>query len=666
MGSLKLRITLGAVTTLIVCIGVTTAVLVRQAERDTLAAQQHRELDEAVRTAAMLSNRVVELQRALQATATQFSAETLPDDDQLAAGLLAQSAMRRMFSVLYVADIAGEVRALADAAGVRRPAMDLTHRVYFQRTLREQRAIISEPLSALGTGEPVVVLTYPLMHGNRLIGVLAGVMRLASRDLLTDLTDGTDADSAALVVVTDGEGRVLAHSDAKRLMQPLSGEPRMAQAFAAWTRGGSPVEPSGIHLEQADELVSAAGVPGPDWMVWRTTPHAELLAPIHAARRQTLLWAALLIAAVSLATPLMLWRLLRPLTQLEHRAEHLFDGSTDPNAGWPRVGGELGRLAHVLQHVGAERARLEVFNTGLLQKLGSVMNAAPMGICFTRQQRFELVNAEFCQLFGRSEQQLVGAHASTIYASRDDYDAVGPKLARAFAAGEPYVSELEMLRPDGSRFWAHLRARPVDANDADAGTIWTLSDVGEQRAARDQLEWSATHDVLTGLANRKMLDDGLATVLAARPRALPAALVMVDLDRFKPVNDIAGHAVGDLVLKQVAAAIVACVRASDLVVRLGGDEFVLLLAHCAPDDALRIAINVRHAIAAIEVPWAAQKLSIDASLGVASLAPDTLDGAAWMQAADAACYAAKAGGRGIVRIAPSMAAAGDSQLIETT
>ena len=665
MGSLKLRITLGAVGTLIVCIGVTTALLVRQAERDTLGLQQHRELDEAVRTASMLSSRVVELQRALQATATQLAAEPLPDDPQLAEALLAQSAMRRMFSVLYVADPAGRVRALADAAGVRHPPMDLSHRAYFQRTLQEQRPIISEPLSAMATGEPVVVLTYPLMHGNRLQGVLAGVMRLASRDLLGDLTDGANADTAALVVVTDGEGRVISHLNPARLMHPLSGEPRMAQAFASWTAGGSAVEPAGVHLEQADELVSAAGVPGPDWMVWRTTPHAELLAPIHAARHQTLLWAAVLIAAVSLATPLLLWRLLRPLTQLEHRAETLFDGSTDPNAGWPRVGGELGRLAHVLQHVGAERARLETFNAGLLQKLGSVMNAAPMGICFTRQQRFELVNAEFCQLFGSTEPELVGAQASTIYASTADYDAVGPRLVAAFAAGEPYVAEWEMLRADGSRFWAHLRARPVDANDARAGTIWTVSDVGEQKAARDQLEWSATHDVLTGLANRKMLDDGLAAVIAGRPRSLPAALVMVDLDRFKPVNDIAGHAVGDLVLQAVASAIGACVRASDLVVRLGGDEFVLLLAHCAPDDALRISTNVRQAIAAIDVPWPHHALSIDASLGIASLTIDTPDGAAWMKAADAACYAAKAEGRGMVRCAPGMAVDGDRRLITT-
>ena len=663
-GSLKLRITAAAIAALILCIGLTTALFVRQAEHDTLNAQRHRELDEAVRTASMLSTRVVELQRALHDTADQLNAASLPDDAQLAAALESQPVLRRMFSILFVADAAGRVRVLSDLRGVRHPDMDLTRRAYFQRTLKEQRAIISEPLSAMLTGEPVVVLTYPLMHSGRVQGVLAGAMRLASRDLLGDLTESANADSAAMVVVTDASGRVLSHPTPARLMQPLSTEPRMAQAFAQWTATGSAVEPAGLHLEQSNELVSAAGVPGPDWMVWRTTPHAELLAPIQAARRQTLLWAAVLVVSISLVTPLLLWWLLRPLTQLEHRAEHLFDGTHDPHAGWPRVGGELGRLAQVLQHVGAERARLEVFNTGLLKKLSSVMGAAPMGICFTRQQRFELVNAEFCRLFDSTEADLVGAPARTIYASAADYDAVGPRLVVAFGAGEPYVAELELRRADGTRFWAHLRARPVDAQDPNAGTIWTVNDIDEQKAARAQLEWSATHDVLTGLANRKMLDDGLASVLAARPRSLPAALVMVDLDRFKPVNDIAGHAVGDLVLQAVAAAIASCVRGSDLVVRLGGDEFVLVLAHCAPDDALRIATSVRQAIAAVVVPWPSQTMNIDASIGIASLEATTPDAGHWMKAADAACYAAKAEGRGVVRIAPATAVDGDRRVLE--
>jgi len=221
----------------------------------------------------------------------------------------------------------------------------------------------------------------------------------------------------------------------------------------------------------------------------------------------------------------------------------------------------------------------------------------------------------------------------------------------AFREGKPYQGEWQMLRADGSRFWGQLRGRPVADGDASAGTIWSIVDISEQIAARAQLEWSASHDVLTGLCNRKVLAQRLAHVVEALPRSLPAAVVMIDLDHFKPINDRAGHAAGDAMLKAVAAAIVSRVRATDLVVRLGGDEFALLLERCPHDTALRIAENVRQAVAAIELNWEGQALRVGASLGVASLGTETLSADDWLAAADAACYAAKAEGRGAVRAA---------------
>ncbi len=207
------------------------------------------------------------------------------------------------------------------------------------------------------------------------------------------------------------------------------------------------------------------------------------------------------------------------------------------------------------------------------------------------------------------------------------------------------------MRADGSRFWGQLRGRPVSDGDPAAGTIWTIADITDQVAAREQLEWSATHDPLTGLANRKLFAQRLARVLEGRPRSIPAEVVMIDLDHFKPINDRAGHAAGDAMLKAVAAAITSRVRASDLVVRLGGDEFALLLERCAHETALRIAENVRQAIGAIALDWEGQTLRVGASLGVASLAVETAGVDDWLAQADAACYAAKAAGRDAVKAA---------------
>jgi diguanylate cyclase (GGDEF)-like protein/PAS domain S-box-containing protein len=376
-----------------------------------------------------------------------------------------------------------------------------------------------------------------------------------------------------------------------------------------------------------------------------------LFAPLHEARREALTWAAGLVAALSLSMWLLLFWLLRPLAQLGHRAQHLFDGTLDVHEGWPHAKGEIGRLSRVLRHVGAERAQLEAFNSQVMKKLSSVMHAAPLGIAFTRAQRFELVSAEFCRLFVRSEAEMVGKPAQIIYASNEDYMALGPQVGEAFGRGEAYVGEWQMLRADGNRFWAQLRGRPVDPSDAGAGTIWTVADITDQVAAREQLEWSASHDVLTGLANRKVLAQRLTRVMESRPRSLPSEVVMVDLDHFKPINDLAGHAAGDAMLKAVAAAITGRVRASDLVVRLGGDEFALLLERCSHDAALRISESVRRAITEIALPWGDHTLRVGASLGVASLSLETASVDAWLAEADAACYAVKASGRGAVQAA---------------
>jgi diguanylate cyclase (GGDEF)-like protein len=168
-------------------------------------------------------------------------------------------------------------------------------------------------------------------------------------------------------------------------------------------------------------------------------------------------------------------------------------------------------------------------------------------------------------------------------------------------------------------------------------------------AARTQLQWIAHHDPLTGLANRAAFEQRLQKVFAARPRSMPAVLVAIDLDHFKPVNDNAGHAAGDAMLKAVAAAVRSCVRPGDLVARLGGDEFVLLLERCPSERALPIADAVCAAVASIELPWEGRMLRVGASAGVAALQADMTEVVHWLRAADRACYDAKGAGRGQAR-----------------
>ncbi len=664
--SLKLRITLGGIAALLIGIGLITLLLVQRAERDTLRAERQRELSESVRTATILSRRAVSLQQALGAVARQLDRATLADDAALAAFLRSKPVIGTMFTGLFVADRDGRVLLTMDGGTLKRPDLKLGDRDYFRRTVTEGRALVSEPLPGRITGEPVVVFTQPVADAAGTYAVLGGGLRLAQRDLLSDLVEPQEGEAnPSLLIVTDARGRVLAHPQREHLLKHLVEQPRLHEAYAAWVDAGQAVEPAGLALPQSGEVVTAAGVPGPDWMVWRVRREADLLAPLQTARRDALIAAAALVAAMSLLLFGLLHLLLRPLSLLGRRAKHLFDGSLDPDAGWPVASGEIGHLGRVLRRVGAERVQLEALNSAVLRKLGSVMSAAPLGIAFTRDGKFELVSDEFCRLLQRPRSELLDHSTAIIYADPQARETLGPLVREAFQAGRAYNGEWQMRRADGSVFWANLRGSPVDTRDPGAGTIWTLADIGDQRSEREQLEWSAQHDPLTGLANRKMLETRSARLIAALPQALPAALVCIDLDHFKPINDSAGHAAGDAMLRAVAQAMSSQVRASDLVVRLGGDEFALLLERCGPETALRIAGDVRDAIHAIALPWEGRSLRVGASLGVASLERSTPDLAAWVEAADAACYAAKAAGRGTVRAAPVATGAAATSVIAT-
>ena len=645
MTTLKFRLTVSVIAALAIGVVVVASMLMRQAETDTLASERRQQVNQSVRTAAVLSRRVIDLQRGLLAAAARLDRWTMADGHRLDHFVESNAVLGEMFSGIFVVATDGRMLVLNRDGALTHPTTSLANREYIQRALKEERVVISEPVTGRITGEPIIAFACPLRDEHGVYGVLGGSIGLASRDLLADLVE--DDDSGSLLIVADRHGHILAHPRPAALLASIASQTRLAEAFRAWVATGSPVEPTGLSLPQREEIVSVSGVAGTDWVVWRAASENDLLAALRAARRNAFFLCAALLAAMSLVMLLLLAWLLRPLAKLGQRAQHLFDG-TDPHEGWPAASGEIGRLAQVLRHVGAERAQLEAFNDEVLKKLASVMSAAPIGIAFTRARRFELVSAELCQILGHSEERLLGQPVEMLYADPAHYLAALEQITPAFEQGQPYVGELQMLRADGRSFWAQLRGRPVDRLKPDAGAIWTLHDISDQVAARLRLEWSASHDGLTGLANRTVFQRRLQQAFEARDSRPSASVIVIDLDYFKPINDAAGHAAGDAMLKAVAAEISRQVRAGDLVVRTGGDEFALLLECCPPATGLCIADDIHRAIVGITLPWQDEVLRVGASLGVAALSAETESVDSWLAEADAACYQVKRAGRGAV------------------
>jgi diguanylate cyclase (GGDEF)-like protein len=181
--------------------------------------------------------------------------------------------------------------------------------------------------------------------------------------------------------------------------------------------------------------------------------------------------------------------------------------------------------------------------------------------------------------------------------------------------------------------------------------VGTMLDITDRKAAEDEVRHMAHYDVLTDLPNRTLLTDRLHQALAqARREKAKLALMFLDLDKFKPVNDQLGHAIGDLLLREVAYRLQACMkRESDTVARLGGDEFVILLAQM--DDEQEAATAAEKIVLAISQPFDIEQhtINISTSIGIAIFPAHGMDVKALMKKADEAMYQAKDAGRNCFR-----------------
>jgi len=183
------------------------------------------------------------------------------------------------------------------------------------------------------------------------------------------------------------------------------------------------------------------------------------------------------------------------------------------------------------------------------------------------------------------------------------------------------------------------------------GAVMVFHDVTKERRLKRALAWQAGHDALTGLINRREFDNRLqAALLSAQRGEGSYALLYIDLDQFKVVNDTYGHQAGDRLLRDVTGLLQSRVRASDTIARLGGDEFGVLLEGCTLEQACRIAEAARQAIRDFRFNWGSSTMSVGASIGIVEICAETENVAHVMSAADIACYAAKDAGRNRIHV----------------
>ena len=306
-----------------------------------------------------------------------------------------------------------------------------------------------------------------------------------------------------------------------------------------------------------------------------------------------------------------------------------------------------------MQDVTARRLALESLRASE-QRLAYVLDGAGLGT-FDWSTRTRHVS------FNRRTADMLGYEPADLSNDPDAwYAMVHPQDAALSARriyrhmrgdADSFEIEQRMRARHGQWIWVAARGRVTerDARGVATRVSGTLLDVTQRRAALDQAHHLALHDPLTDLPNARLLRDRLFVAIQAARRARgQVAVVFIDLDRFKPVNDEYGHAVGDLVLKATAMRLRSGLRASDTVARLGGDEFVAVLTHCATRDD--VTQTVERLIEELQTPFRVEGhvLSMGVSAGVALYPTDGHDAQTLIRNADAAMYEVKrAGGNGL-------------------
>lgn len=281
-----------------------------------------------------------------------------------------------------------------------------------------------------------------------------------------------------------------------------------------------------------------------------------------------------------------------------------------------------------------------------LSLAASVIHSSNEAIVVTDEgDRIVSVNPAFLKLTGQTREAVLGKLASTVVST--PYDAAShASFVQGIDAGGGWSGELDDRRADGETYPKRLSIYPVGGQGGDVHYVHSFSDISERKAAERKIHHLAHHDALTGLPNRLNLQGRMEQAMAeARRHGTLIAVMMIDMDHFKDINDTLGHHVGDALLVDVAQRLLCCVRLSDVVARLGGDEFVVLVTDMA--STLTAAAVAEKIVSALSAPYQveAYRLHSTPSVGIGVFPNDGSSVDTLLRNVDTAMYHAKAAGR---------------------
>ncbi|SIP90386.1 PAS domain S-box-containing protein/diguanylate cyclase (GGDEF) domain-containing protein [Janthinobacterium sp. TND4EL3] len=325
---------------------------------------------------------------------------------------------------------------------------------------------------------------------------------------------------------------------------------------------------------------------------------------------------------------------------LAAKAQVFMDGGGQPER-------TLGIIWDVTEHMAREimiAERKELAEVTLSSIGDGVMTTDPQG-------KTRYLNRVAEQLTGWSNDMAQGQDIQDTLSLLDEHTGQAPehvaiKCLRLRQAIGMSTHTLLLTR-EGRRIAIEESAAPIWSRDGDIlGAVVVFRDVSHERKLSQELSWQATHDMLTGLLNRREFEHLVAGALhTAKQDGHVHALLYLDLDQFKVINDTCGHGAGDVLLQLLAKMLQGRMRDSDILARLGGDELGVLLPHCPLDHARQIGEQLRQAVREFRFAWDERSFELGVSIGIVEISQDSKSMSELLSAADQACYLAKEQGR---------------------
>lgn len=269
--------------------------------------------------------------------------------------------------------------------------------------------------------------------------------------------------------------------------------------------------------------------------------------------------------------------------------------------------------------------------------------------------KLDYMNAAAERLIGQRTSEADGMPVTTLFrivdqSSGQDNESLIDQTAPDF--GQKPSTQVQLLvRHDGSSIPVSLVASPLNIDGKPAGAVFVLHDMTDEQALIGRLSWQATHDALTGLANRRAFEHRLEASLDRLDQSgTQHILMLLDIDQFKIVNDTCGHAAGDELLQQATAILQAPLHRGDILARLGGDEFAILIEDCNIDSVTTVAERLRQSVQDAQFEWNGRVFNITVSTGMVPITTAGTSLEETLRAADIACYMAKEKGRNRIQI----------------